>query len=437
MFRSLQTSESWPSFERSRFTPPTSTPSVVESMKVVPLKSTMTSLPPWPITSRSCCLNSGAVYRSTSPASEMTYVSSLSCSVLMSKFTRIPPARCRAESKGQALLLAQLLDQLPDGSGRRAVGVELEVPLVGGDRRRRVAGRLRGLAELEPRVRAPRLEVRHLLVRGDGARRGALHLGREVVHARVHLCGRRLLDRVRPERLPERARRAREDDLVRRRELLGRVCALVLGQIALRALELEAAELAPRLHVLRSKVRVVLQRADREQRVALRLVRGGEVAEALRVLRVVLDLLQRLRDGRPARVEDVEVVEELREAARPGADTEERERGGKEEGEDEVHRLRPPPHAHEEELLVRVTASRMATPAARSRLRGGLGLRLLSLLRLDRRARHRPLRVPLRGRPAAFARRARRARSSPRTGPTSAAARGTSSPGRGRAARAR
>ena len=35
MFRSLQTSESWPSFERSRFTPPTRTPRVVESMNVV------------------------------------------------------------------------------------------------------------------------------------------------------------------------------------------------------------------------------------------------------------------------------------------------------------------------------------------------------------------------------------------------------------------
>ena len=35
MLRSLQTSESWPSFERRRLTPPTRTPSVVESMKVV------------------------------------------------------------------------------------------------------------------------------------------------------------------------------------------------------------------------------------------------------------------------------------------------------------------------------------------------------------------------------------------------------------------
>jgi hypothetical protein len=86
MFRSLQTSDSWPSFVRSRLTPPTSTPRVVESMKVVSLKSTITSFAPWPITSSSCCLNSGAVYRSTSPASAITNASSPSCSVLMSKF---------------------------------------------------------------------------------------------------------------------------------------------------------------------------------------------------------------------------------------------------------------------------------------------------------------------------------------------------------------
>jgi hypothetical protein len=41
--------------------PPTRTPSVVESMKVVFEKSTITFLAPWVITSRSCCLNSGAV----------------------------------------------------------------------------------------------------------------------------------------------------------------------------------------------------------------------------------------------------------------------------------------------------------------------------------------------------------------------------------------
>src|SRR4051812_1712840 len=133
MFRSLQTSESWPSFERSRLTPPTSTPSVVESMKVVLLKSTTTSLPPWPITSSSCCLNSGAVYRSTSPASEMTYASPLSCSVLMSKFIDSPRLGVRA----MLLLLLlrgrrsrrQLLDQLLDLRCARRARIELEVLL--------------------------------------------------------------------------------------------------------------------------------------------------------------------------------------------------------------------------------------------------------------------------------------------------------------------
>ena len=59
--------------DRRRFTPPTSTPRVVESMNVVFVKSTITFLPPFEITSSSCCLNSGAVSRWTSPASEMTY----------------------------------------------------------------------------------------------------------------------------------------------------------------------------------------------------------------------------------------------------------------------------------------------------------------------------------------------------------------------------
>src|SRR5206468_6004282 len=141
MFRSLQTSESWPSFERRRFTPPTRTPSVVESMNVVLLKSTTTSLPPWPITSSSCCLNSGAVYRSTSPAREMTYDSPPSCSVLMSKFMRPPGIGFGPGGILLFLLLCrgrcgcgrQLLDQRLDlRSGRRA-RVQLEVPLVGLD----------------------------------------------------------------------------------------------------------------------------------------------------------------------------------------------------------------------------------------------------------------------------------------------------------------
>jgi hypothetical protein len=61
MLRSLETRESWPSFVRRRLTPPTRTPSVVESMNVVLEKSTTTDLAPWLMTSSSCYLNSGAV----------------------------------------------------------------------------------------------------------------------------------------------------------------------------------------------------------------------------------------------------------------------------------------------------------------------------------------------------------------------------------------
>ena len=61
MLRSLHTSDSSPSPVRSRFTPPTSTPSVVESMNVASVKSTITCFAPLPITSSSCALNSGAV----------------------------------------------------------------------------------------------------------------------------------------------------------------------------------------------------------------------------------------------------------------------------------------------------------------------------------------------------------------------------------------
>ena len=45
---------------------------MVESMNVVSVKSTITFFAPSEIASSSCCLNSGAVYRSTSPASEIT-----------------------------------------------------------------------------------------------------------------------------------------------------------------------------------------------------------------------------------------------------------------------------------------------------------------------------------------------------------------------------
>src|SRR5918911_1015855 len=134
MLRSLQTSESCPSFVRKRLTPPTRTPSVVESMNVVFEKSTITWFPPCPITSSSCCLNSGAVYRSTSPASEMTYASSESCSVLMSKFTSVPrlgrpgPLQRRSLTRGggRGGGSRQLLQLLLDRRRQRIRGRELQ-----------------------------------------------------------------------------------------------------------------------------------------------------------------------------------------------------------------------------------------------------------------------------------------------------------------------
>src|SRR5215210_5482451 len=181
MFRSLQTRESWPSLVRNRLTPPTSTPSVVESMKVVSLRSTTTSRPPWSITSSSCCLNSGAVYRSTSPAREITYCSSLSFSVLTSKFMFAPGLAHPAVAAGlmstarsrnrlsltgcrRVLRRLQLLDLLLDDRRARIVRRELDELLVGGDRLRVVAALLGGLRQLELHVRVVRSNVDEPLV---------------------------------------------------------------------------------------------------------------------------------------------------------------------------------------------------------------------------------------------------------------------------------
>src|SRR5437763_622293 len=197
MLRSLQTSDSWPSFVRRRLTPPTSTPSVVESMNVVFVKSTITCFPPWPITSSSCCLNSGAVYRSTSPAREMTYESSEICSVLMSKFMG-PPVEWQAD-RGASLLGGrsrgggsrldlQLLDLRLHLGDERVVRGEPEERLVCGERRGRVGRRLRRLGELQLRVRVVRGQPRELLVGLLGALLGAL-----VVRVRSRLLRRREL----------------------------------------------------------------------------------------------------------------------------------------------------------------------------------------------------------------------------------------------------
>src|SRR6476619_5259824 len=148
MLRSLQTSESCPSLVRSRLTPPTSTPSVVESMKVVLEKSTTTSFAPLPITSSSCCLNSGAVLRSTSPESEITYASSESCSVVMSKFIGRGSLTLRLR-EGRF----ELTERLPDRGGVGVVGRDLEELPVGSDRGGHVVRALGGRGPLQQRVR--------------------------------------------------------------------------------------------------------------------------------------------------------------------------------------------------------------------------------------------------------------------------------------------
>ena len=61
MFSSVQTSASEPPAGRRRFTPPTSTPSVVESMKVALERSTTICFLPDSISSTMRSLNSGAV----------------------------------------------------------------------------------------------------------------------------------------------------------------------------------------------------------------------------------------------------------------------------------------------------------------------------------------------------------------------------------------
>src|SRR5712691_8149280 len=150
----------------------------------------------------------------------MTYASSPSCSVLMSKFMRASPrislgvARSLTRRTLSASVLLglflgfsrrrrELLDQLPDLRRRRRVRVDPEVRLVGGDRGLRVARGLRGLCELELRVRVVRLELRELLVRADRVLVREERLRVEVVRRGVRLVRGGLLDRARPERLAE------------------------------------------------------------------------------------------------------------------------------------------------------------------------------------------------------------------------------------------
>src|SRR5438309_982070 len=162
--------------------------------------------------------------------------------------------------------------------------------------------------------------------------------------------------------------------------------------------QLEAAELRPHVCRLRLQLEVALERGNRPFGVALRLVRGREVAVALD--RVLLDFALRLRDGiAPPAAEDAGV--ELAQAVSvAGAHADSREPDREDEREQRVQPLLAAPQLHEEELLVRVAAAAVLPPATPRLRRLRLGL-LRLLLRLDRCARHQPPRVAEAG--AAFA----------------------------------
>src|SRR2546423_5721545 len=303
MLRSLHTSESCPSFVRSRLTPPTSTPSVVESMNVVFEKSTITSFAPLEITSRSCCLNSGAVYRSTSPESAITYEPLPTCSVAMSKFIGRSRRSLSLALRNERLKLRKrLLGLLRAG----AVRLELQVALVRVDRHldvARVPGEPAGLDRLDRHTRKLELRVR-LLRRPAGGSGDALvpvlrlREGARQLEVRVARGGLELLAHgVGRERLAERR--------VRLEAGRGEVA---LGERGLRCrpgglggLPLSAGD--PReggqdVEVLPPDPRRALEGRDRLRGLVVLLVEGRERDVRLDVVRVRADLLLLVLDPR-------------------------------------------------------------------------------------------------------------------------------------------
>src|SRR5262245_48236816 len=73
-------------------------------------------------------------------------------------------------------VLLQLLEELADLRGLGVVRRELQERLVGRDRRREVVRGLRGRGDLELHARILGLELRNLLVLGDGLGGGRLRL---------------------------------------------------------------------------------------------------------------------------------------------------------------------------------------------------------------------------------------------------------------------
>src|SRR5215203_550270 len=297
----------------------------------------------------------------------MTYVSSLTCSVLMSKFIQALPgvddaAGSLTRGRHGRWRLAKLLQPLPHPYRERIVRRELEEMLVSLDRLRHVAGRLSSLGELRPRIRVARRRVRNRFVLRKRIVVCGLH--RLVLHVRarldVELHG--LVDRIEAprvrsagERLPELGARVEPEKRRRQRCTTLRLNRIAPVARALGALEVQRSELGGRLGVLRPQLLVLLERRDCLVVLALGLAGGREQSVRLRVLRILRDPVARLVGvllGRVAAAEEVEVpLQQVAEAAGAGADAEQDEAEAEDEREEDEHPPRLPAELREEHVL--------------------------------------------------------------------------------------
>ena len=157
-------------------------------------------------------------------------------------------------------------------------------------------------------------------------------------------------------------------------------------------LQVEARQLGQRGGVLRPQLGVGLERGDRLVVPVLRLERGREVVEALRLLRMLRHGLLQLGDrsaAAGAAAEEREpVVEDVADPGRAGADSERDEADREHDRERDEHPLRVGAQAREEESVVGVYLGDAATgPLAVASIR----LRALVALRFSSCHRNPPL----------------------------------------------
>ena len=172
-------------------------------------------------------------------------------------------------------------------------GASFRKAVVGGDRRRRVAGLLGGLGQLELNVRVARLERNDLLVGGDGRARRSLGLRVERLERGRALGVERLADLVVDERLPGRRGEGAGEVLAGSRVGRLELNDLSLPLLLARLREVEARELAERVGILRRQHDDLILGVDRLVDLSLRLQGGRELAPRCDALRVLLGLLLR------------------------------------------------------------------------------------------------------------------------------------------------